>query len=92
MMTFIFMKNSTLKSCWASGIHGADCTLMKNCTDLDKNETVRGSLLDIIEKTGFDIIGGVAGEPLHVGLGHGWANDWLNHGNIEFKRAPVGTV
>ena len=53
---------------------------------------VRGSLLDIIEKTGFDIIGGVAGEPLHVGLGHGWANDWLNHGNIEFKRAPVGTV
>ena len=36
MMTFIFMTNSTLKSCWASGIHGADCTLIKNCTDLNK--------------------------------------------------------
>ena len=56
----------------------------------NENETVRGSLLDIIEKTGFDIIGGVAGEPLHVGLGHGWANDWLNHGKYRIQEGTSG--
>ena len=46
--------------------------------------------MDIIESTGFDIIGGVAGLPLDIGLGKGWANDWLNHGKYHVKQGNIG--
>ena len=51
---------------------------------------VRGSLLDIIEKTGFDIIGGGLGEPLHVGSNKSFFNNWLNHGKYRVEKGSKG--
>ena len=51
---------------------------------------VRGSLLDIIEKTGFDIIGGGLGEPLHVGSNKSFFNNWLNHGKYRIQKGTNG--
>ena len=46
--------------------------------------------MDIIENTGFDIIGGGLGEPLHVGSNKSFFNNWLNHGKYRVQKGSNG--
>ena len=47
-------------------------------------------MLEIIEKTGFDIIGGGLGEPLNIGTSKSFANNWLNHGKYRVQKGKKG--
>ena len=60
-----------------------DDWVFHDASDLEK-------MLDIIEKTGFDIIGGGLGEPLHVGTNKSFFNNWLNHGKYHIQKGKKG--
>ena len=47
--------------------------------------------LDVIENTGFDLIGGlVGGESMIVGPSNSFFNNWLNYGNYKIKKGASG--
>ena len=46
--------------------------------------------MDIIERTGFDIIGGGLGEPLNIEPNDSYFNNWLNHGKYRIQKGTNG--
>ena len=49
-----------------------------------------GSLIEIIESTGFDIIGGGLGENLNIEPNDSYFNNWLNHGKYRIQKGAKG--
>ena len=60
-----------------------DDWIFNDSTNLEK-------MLEIIEKTGFDVIGGGLGENLHLGPNDSYFNNWLNHGKYRIQKGANG--
>ena len=57
---------------------------------MSKSELRLETFLEVIENTGFDIIGGGVGVDLEVGPSNSFFNNWLNYGKYKVTKGANG--